>query len=425
MILIDPQGPKKRAGFSGPFFLMALLFIFMTIPIGESLIGLDNTPNQAYAAQGDQDGDGDVDLGDVEIFIKEELKKKPGRRGKELKRVRQKLKRLKSRKSNDNETDWCQWLQDYLKDNKWDELYDFLWDYFECDQPPCPEDYLAVVHTDEHLPVRLALGPSGSKLYVSDAQFGSVFIYEVLSGGLNLIGEIKGLYDPLGIAVDSEGRIYVGSDGNDNVEVYDSAGCKVDTIGIDTVRMPNDLAFDREGNLYVVDSESNRVWVFNPDGYLLRTIGRKGDGNGRFRFPVSLTISYRVDLSGQEVGEVFVADQGHGLVQVFDLQGNFLRAFGGKPSSGMMGYETKGKFARLQSLQVDGFDRLHGLDSHMSQIQILNPDSGAHIAFYSSRGSDPGQLALPLDMVIAVVGDVEKMVVANYGNKRIEILSIP
>jgi hypothetical protein len=50
--------------------------------------------------------------------------------------------------------------------------------------------------------LRLALGPDG-KLYVSNAQVGSVFIYE--AGSLNQSAELKGLGEVLGVAVDSSG----------------------------------------------------------------------------------------------------------------------------------------------------------------------------------------------------------------------------
>jgi DNA-binding beta-propeller fold protein YncE len=386
-------------------YIAALVVAFIVGPWG-SLIGLDNYPRPAHAEQSDRDHDGDIDLDDLEIFASKRLKK-------ELDQV-----------------DWCQWLEDgyrnknsilYQNKQHLGKLYDFIKDYYQCDESPPPsEDNLSVVHTNEY-PLRLALGPNG-RLYVSNAQIGSVFIYEIGPGSLNLIGELKGLDEPLGVAADLLGRIYVGRDDIDSVEVYDSAGYKVGVIGPGKVKMPNDLAFDRNGNLYVVESVSNRVYVYDPNGALLRSIGSGGDGDGRFRFPCSLLIWYRPDGFGGEYAELYVADQGHGLIQVFDLDGNFRRSFGGKATSGMMGWKLKGKFARLQSLQVDELDRLHGLDSHMGQIQILDPDSGDHITWYGTRGSDPGQLALPLDMVIKGTG---QGIVANYGNKRIEIIPIP
>jgi DNA-binding beta-propeller fold protein YncE len=386
--------------------IAGIVLVFNLCPWG-FLIGLDHYPRPAHAEQSDRDHDGDVDLDDLALFSSKRLKK------------------------DWQKVDWCQWLNNgyrnknsivYQNKQHLDELYEFIKQYFGCGQigEPPPEGNLTVVHTNDY-PLRIALGPNG-RLYVSNAQIGSVFIYEVGPGSLSLIGELKGLVEPLGVAVDSLGRIYVGSDDSDSIEVYDSDGYKVGVIGPGKVKMPNDLAFDRNGNLYVVDSVSNRVYVYDPNWTLLGSIGSRGDGDGRFRFPCSLLIWYRPDGFGGEYAELYVADQGHGLVQVFDLEGNFRRSFGGIPSSGMMGWKLKGKFARLQSLQVDGYDRLHALDSHMSTIQILNPDSGSYLVTYSSRGSDPGQLRLPLDMVI---DGNNQVIVANYSNKRIEIISVP
>jgi len=258
----------------------------------------------------------------------------------------------------------------------------------------------------------MAFGPD-QNLYVSDAKVHSVFSYDA---GLNITGELTGLDGPLAVAVDASGNIYVGNRGSYNVEMYDPSGNFLRSLGDGKIKMPNDMAFDQQGNLYIVDSESKKVWVFASNGTLLRTIGSAGLGDGRFKFPRSLLIY------GQQVQELYVGDQGQGKIQVFDLQGNFLRAFGGLPTSGMMGYKVKGKFAMLQSLKMDAYGRLHVLDSQFSNIQILNPDTGAYITVYGTRGTDPGQLRLPLDMVI---NGSAQVVVANYGNERLETLSMP
>jgi len=52
----------------------------------------------------------------------------------------------------------------------------------------------------------------------------------------------------------------------------------------------------------------------------------------------------------------------------------------------------------------------------------VNPATGGYLADYGTRGTDPGQLTLPLDIVIDRSG---QMVVADYGNKRVEQIPIP
>jgi len=80
---------------------------------------------------------------------------------------------------------------------------------------------------------------------------------------------------------------------------------------------PTDVAFDREGNIYVADGEGNsRVLKFNKYGNLLLAWGMKGDGPGQFDLPHSIAIND--DL-------VYVADRENARIQIFDLNGRYLR----------------------------------------------------------------------------------------------------
>jgi len=259
-----------------------------------------------------------------------------------------------------------------------------------------------------YLPIRLAQGP-GDKLYVSDVKAGSVFIYDK---DLNLVDELRNLHQPLGVAVDDEGNIYVGNNSRDGVEVYGPGGERLYAIDEGAILMPNDLALDQEGNLYVADSLSNTVKVYDSAGQWVRNIGSPGDGVGGLWFPISVTIAYR-----QNNGEVYVADQGHAKVQVFDLQGNFLRAFGSAVQAFSMDWQ--GNFVKIQSLAVDGQGRLHVADCYLNRVQILDAETGQYLDSYGSFGTAAGQLNLPLDILITRNGQVA---VTNAGNSRVEII---
>jgi DNA-binding beta-propeller fold protein YncE len=261
--------------------------------------------------------------------------------------------------------------------------------------------------TASSYPTRLFWAPDG-RLYVSDAQSGSVFVYE-RRPGLTQVGRYRKLLKPLGIALGPNGALYVGDDGKDRVEVYDPEGTIIRTIGDGSILMPNDLAFDATGDLYVVDSKSNEIQVYDPiSGALLRTIGA-----GELRFPVAL------EISGQEI---FVADQRNAQIKVFDLQGNLLRALGGFVGQGSLGYSWKGKFVHLQSVAIDSAGRLHALDTQQGLIEVLDATTGAFITSYGVKGTGPGQLSMPLDIDI---NDADETAVSDAGNRRVEILSVP
>ena len=259
-------------------------------------------------------------------------------------------------------------------------------------------------------PTRLALGPNG-RVYVTNPRANAVFIYDA---NLGMIGEIRNLNRPLGIAVAGDGRIYVGNNGRNNIEVYNPDGAKIATFAQGAVEMPTDMVLDRQGNLYVVDSLADTVRVYDPNGQWLRNIGSSGDGDGGLKFPAAVAFSYY----GNE-DRIYVADQGHAKIHVFDLQGNFQRAFGSKVSQGMFGWKWQGKFVRLQSIAVDSQGRVHAADCYMNKIQILNAQDGGYIDSYGSFGTSLGQLNLPLDIAITSSGQV---VVTNIENKRVEII---
>ncbi|MHC4130129.1 MAG: hypothetical protein ACYSUA_18605, partial [Planctomycetota bacterium] len=99
-----------------------------------------------------------------------------------------------------------------------------------------------------------------------------------------------------------------------------------------------------------------------------------------------------------------------------------LRSFGGEPSRGFKNYSWQGKFVRLQSLAFDGQGRLHAVDSHTSIVQMLDPADGGYLGTYGTKGTDPGELNLPLDIDINAAGQAA---VANRENKRVELLTVP
>ncbi len=270
-----------------------------------------------------------------------------------------------------------------------------------------PPPDLTVYHSND-LPIRIAQGPD-ERIYVSDTQSGSVFIY---TPELTLEQEINAFERPLGVAVDEHQHLYVGSDTNDRVEVYDAQGFKLREFGTGEILMPNDIAIGPPGRIYIADSLSDAVWVYAPNGSFVQRIGTTGEGPGQFRFPAAVTLAQR-----DGAWELYVADQGNARIQVFTPDGVFLRTFGSKVAD--FSRTWHGRFIKIQSLAMDAQDRLHVLDSTMHTIQILDPDDGTFLGSYGMHGPLPGELKLPLDLMINAAGET---VVTNAGNQRVETI---
>lgn len=81
---------------------------------------------------------------------------------------------------------------------------------------------------------------------------------------------------------------------------------------------PVAIAADKQGNIYVLDSRNFRVQVFDSDRKFLRSFGRRGQGPGDLGRPEC------IDLD--EAGNVYVGDPGNGRIEVFDPSGVRLRS---------------------------------------------------------------------------------------------------
>lgn len=215
----------EQVSFRSAMLLALLVMVFRITPWGRLVIPEGNA-GKVYAGlsvlEGDIDSDGDVDLTDFAFLASHWLQ------------------------TNCNEPDWCNGADvDYDNSVDPNDLFVLARNWLVGKSGD-----LSTQNINSY-PTRLALGPD-DKLYVSDAKAGAVFIYDA---ELNLIGELKGLAQPLGVAVDTQGKIYVGNNGRDNVEVYSAAGAKIAVIGEGIIKMPNDLALDRDGKVRLSEQE--------------------------------------------------------------------------------------------------------------------------------------------------------------------------
>ncbi|MDA1370380.1 MAG: peptidyl-alpha-hydroxyglycine alpha-amidating lyase family protein [Proteobacteria bacterium] len=85
-------------------------------------------------------------------------------------------------------------------------------------------------------------------------------------------------------------------------------------------REPTDVAFDSQGNIYISDGYINsRVAKYDSDGDWVLSFGEPGTGPGQFRLPHAIAID-KDDF-------IYVGDRSNARIQVFDIDGNYVREF--------------------------------------------------------------------------------------------------
>jgi DNA-binding beta-propeller fold protein YncE len=294
-------------------------------------------------------------------------------------------------------------------------LLGFINDHFGCDTGPV---LLKVENKPKSLTRMAAATDASGNSYFTDPRVGSVFIY---NANLSLIGEIKNLNKPLGVAIDSQGYLLVGSNGNNNIEVYDPVdGNFLASFGDGLVKMPTAITIGPEGKIYVTDSRNHNIHVFDPAYISLGTIGSHGEGEAELDFPTDAVIVKRMD-GDTLVHELYVTDQGNNRVQVYDLQGNYLNAIYGV-SCGWFSCPDAGTFNRVQAIEVDSLGRLHILDIFEAKVAIMDVVTGDLLGSYGAYGRGPGLLRVPVDLLLT---NENTALVTDGDSDEIEVFAIP
>lgn len=132
--------------------------------------------------------------------------------------------------------------------------------------------------------------------------------------------------------------------------------------------------FGGSGDVWVADGYGlSCVHRFDKEGAFISTIDGSEGSAGRFNTPHSVYIDRR-----RQRPEIYVADRSNKRIQVYDLQGNFKRAFGSEFLTSPSGFAVHGGFlfiaelrARLAVLDIN--DRLVG---YIGDNEVICYDDG-------------------------------------------------
>jgi DNA-binding beta-propeller fold protein YncE len=191
------------------------------------------------------------------------------------------------------------------------------------------------VYIDLPSPQFAAWTPDGKLLVTFIAQDGSYGVLQKSSIGNGFdrflsVGTATGQFNwPQGFAV-SGSIAYIVDSNNGRIQRLDLENRKfLEPFGglgkkSGLFLRPRDI-FIFENEIFVADTRNHRIQVFSLDGVVKRVFGELGDANDQFRLPTSCAVSTE--------GEVFVVDSKHALIKVFGMDGRFMRKFGGFSSA--------------------------------------------------------------------------------------------
>lgn len=174
-------------------------------------------------------------------------------------------------------------------------------------------------------PRGMAVASDGS-LYVADSRNHRIEHFSINGNLINTWGMYANIADgnapggtfnePWGVAVARNGNVYVADTWNHRIQEFSADGTFITMWGYfgqdgnaDALYGPRGIAIDKNGNVLVTDTGNKRVVVYDKDGKYITEFGGLGTELGQFDEPVGIAIA--------PDGRVFIADTWNQRVQVF------------------------------------------------------------------------------------------------------------
>jgi sugar lactone lactonase YvrE len=262
-----------------------------------------------------------------------------------------------------------------------------------------------------------------------------------VSGSSNGYGTNALFNQPVGIAVDGAGNVYVADTGNDLMRMISPMGNVTTLAGLAGVagsrdnpgtnalfNQPMGIALDAATNLYVADYGNDTIRKITPNGSVSTFAGSAGNFGFANASGTSAQFYQPEGIAVDGSGNVYVADTGNNAVRKI-TSGGAVTTIGG--TAGMPGGTdasgTSALFYQPQGIAVDGSGNVYVSDFFNDNIREI-PTSGATVTLCglaetsgSADGANSGaRFWGPAGMAITSGGTI---LVADSGNSVIRTVT--
>ena len=208
--------------------------------------------------------------------------------------------------------------------------------------------------------------------------------------------------EPLGVAVDKEGTVYVADHNNNLIRKITPAGVvstlagsgdegSYDGTGIEaSFNKPWGIAVDSEGTVYVAEYGNNLIRKISPAG-VVTTLAGSGDEGSDDGTGANATFKALSGMTVDSAGNLYVVDNANGLIRKITAEGVVTTLAGSGTFGSDDGTGTSASFGIPIGVAVDSAGNVYVADNGNNMIRKITPAGVVTtLAGSRTRGSNDG-----------------------------------
>jgi len=252
-----------------------------------------------------------------------------------------------------------------------------------------------------------AVATSGDLAGSADAQFLIRMVSVSTVAGCGTAGAVDGsgataeFNYPSGVAVDSDGNVYVADKQNNKIRKVDTAGVVSSYVGtglpgstdgasvVAKFKLPSDVALDAAGNLYVADTGNHKIRKITPEG-TVSTLAGSGSAGSQDGTGTSASFSSPGGLCLDTSGNIYVADTGNNLIRKVSPAGAVTTIAGSGTPGFADGPHNTAQFNQPADVAVDASGAIYVADNGNCRVRKIVGENVSTVAGTGTAGSHDG-----------------------------------
>lgn len=208
---------------------------------------------------------------------------------------------------------------------------------------------------------QMVAGDGHGRVFVTDLKLAGVVAFDFNTKTVTLLGGDGGVglfKQPTGIAVDSEGFIYVADSEKRMILVFTPEGKPYRNIDLAQMKSLGFIAIDnKRKNIIVPDPKDHKVYIVDSKGGITASITNTEISGGGFNRPNAVAVAPN--------GDIVIADSYNARVVIYSPDGKYLSAFGERG-------DNPGQFNLIQGIAVDSSGHIYITDARENRFSIMN-----------------------------------------------------